>query len=110
MGLSFLVCQLHYLDFSFIVENDKVASLRLNKGNFHAPAVISSEGKQELEWWLENADNIEKHIVLPSVDLEYFCDSSSYIWGANFDTLKISGAWNMREKALHINCKELLAV
>ena len=32
------------------LENDKVSSLRLNKGNFDAPAKISSEGKQELEW------------------------------------------------------------
>ena len=32
------------------LENDKVTSLRLNKGNFDAPAKISSEGKQELQW------------------------------------------------------------
>ena len=32
------------------LENDKVTSLRLNKGNFDAPAKISSEGKQELAW------------------------------------------------------------
>ena len=32
------------------LENDKVTSFRLNKGNFDAPAKISSEGKQELEW------------------------------------------------------------
>ena len=32
------------------LENDKITSLRLNKGNFDAPAKISSEGKQELEW------------------------------------------------------------
>ena len=92
------------------LENDKVTSLRLNKGNFDAPAKISPEGKQELEWWLKNTDNIEKPIALPSIDLEYFCDSSSYSWGANFNTHKIGGAWDMKEKALHINCKELLAV
>ena len=92
------------------LENDKVTSLRLNKGNFDAPAKISPEGKQELEWWLKNTDNIEKLIALPSIDLEYFCDSSSCSWSANFDTRKIGGAWNMKEKALNINCKELLAL
>ena len=91
------------------LENDKITSLRLNKGNFDAPAKISSEGKQELEWQLKNADNIEKPIALPSIDLEYFCDSSSYSWGAHFDTYKIGCAWNMKGKALHFNCKELLA-
>ena len=85
------------------LENVKVTSLRLNKANFDAPAKISSEGKQELEWWLENIDYIEKPIALPSIDLEYFCDLSSYSWGAHFDTHKIGGAWNMKEKALHIN-------
>ena len=58
------------------LENDKVFSLRLNKENFDAPAKISSEGKQELEWWLENADNPGKPITLSSIDLEYFCDPS----------------------------------
>ena len=38
------------LRFYCYLENDKVSSLRLNKGNFDAPAKISSEGKQELEW------------------------------------------------------------
>ena len=60
------------------LENDEVTSLRLNKEKFDAPAKISSEGKQELEWCLENIDYIEKPIALPSIDLEYFCDSCSY--------------------------------
>ena len=90
------------------LENNKVISLRLNKGNFDTPAKISPERKQELEWWLKNTDNIEKPIALPSIDLEYFCGSSSYFWGANFDTHKIGGAWDLKEKDLPINCKELL--
>ena len=35
------------------LENDKVTSLRLSKGNFYAPAKICSEGKPELEWCLK---------------------------------------------------------
>ena len=92
------------------LENDKVTSLRLTKGNCDAPAKISSEGKQEIQWQLENADNIEKPVALPSIDLEYFCDLSSYSWGANFDTHKIGSAQKMKGKALRVNCKELLAV
>ena len=64
--------------FQRYLENDKPTSLRLNKGNFDAPTKISPEGKQELEWLLENTDMIEKSIALPLFDLEYFCDSSSY--------------------------------
>ena len=47
------------------LESDKVTSLRLNIGNFDAPAKTSPGRKQELEWWLENTDNIEKLIALP---------------------------------------------
>ena len=54
------------------LENDKVISLRLNKGNFDAPEKINPEGKQELELWLENTDIIEKPIALPSIDLNIF--------------------------------------
>ena len=92
------------------LENDKATSLRLNKGDFDAPAKISPEGKQEPERRFENTNNIEKPIALHSIDHEYFCDSSLYSWGADFDTHKMGGAWNIKEKSLHVNCKELLAV
>ena len=88
------------------LENGKVTSQRLNQGNFDAPAKISPKEKQELEWWLENIDSFEKPIALSSIDLEYFCGSSSFSWDANFDKHKIGVAWNMKEKVLHINCKE----
>ena len=73
------------------LENDKETSIKLSKGNFDAPSKNSFEGKEQLEWWLENTDSIEKLIALPSIDLEYFCDSSSYSWDANFDTHQIGG-------------------
>ena len=75
-----------------------------------AHAKISPEGKQELEWWLENTDNIKRSIALPSIDLEYFCDLSSYSWVKHFDTHKIGGVWNIKEKILHINYQKLLVV
>ena len=92
------------------LQNDKITSVRLNNRNFDAPSKIKPEGKQELEWWLENNDNIEKPIALPLIDFEYFCDLTSYSQGANLDKHKIGGVWNMKENALHINSKELLAM
>ena len=91
------------------LENEKLFSLRLNKGNFDAPANISSEGKQELAWWLENTGIIKKLIALPSIDLDFFVIQLN-ILGVQILTYKIGGAWHMKEKALHINCKELIAV
>ena len=52
--------------------------------------------------------SIGKPIVLSPINLECFCNSFSYSWGANFDSRKIDGPWNKTEKALHINCEELL--
>ena len=92
------------------LEYGKVTSLKLNEGKLDAPAKINPDGKHGLEWWLGNTDSNEKSIVLPSVGLEYLQDFSSYSCGAHFDTHKIGGAWNMKEKALHITWKELLAV
>ena len=74
------------------MENYKVISLRLNKGNFDVPANIIPEGNQELEWWLLNTDKIEKSITLPSTYREYFCYWSSYSCGPNFDKHKTGGA------------------
>ena len=55
------------------LENDKITSHRLNKGNFDAPAKIRPDGKQELEWRLENTDNIEKRIFpCPQLILNIF--------------------------------------
>ena len=48
---------------------------------------------------IENIDNIEIPIALPSINLEYYCDLSSNSWGTNFDTQKVGGAWYMKEKA-----------
>ena len=50
--ISCMPAAIHGPLFYRYLENDKVTSLRLNKGNFDAPVKISSEGKQELEWWL----------------------------------------------------------
>ena len=92
--------------FSRCLENDKVTSLRLNKENFDAPANISSEGKQELEWWLENADTLENQLHCPQLILNIFVIHLN-ILGVQILTRKIGGAWNIKEKALHINYKEL---
>ena len=46
------------------LENEKLFPFRLNKGNFDALANISSEGKQELAWWLENTDILKKTYCL----------------------------------------------
>ena len=96
--------------FCHYLENDKITSLRSSKEKFDATAKIKPAGKQEREWWLENNGNIEKLIALLSIHLGYFCDLSLCSSGANFDTHKIGGAWNLKENPLLINFKELLAV
>ena len=106
--ISYMPAAILGLLFHCYLENEKITSLRLNKGNLDAPANTSPEGKQKMEWWLKDTGSIEKPIALPSLD---FKEGFIFIFfGANFDTHKIGSAWNIKEKAFHINCKELLAV
>ena len=56
-----------------------------------------------LEW---NGRPIEKH----PVEAQVTTDASDSDWGATYENNKASGTWTSREKYLHINEKELLAV
>ena len=54
------------------LENNKVTSLRLNKGNFDAPAKISFEGTQELEWCLKTLTILKNLSPCPQLILNIF--------------------------------------
>ena len=78
------------------LEHNKVNFLQINKGNFNDRAKIIHEGKQELTWWLDNIDSIEKPIALYPIDLEYFYDSLPYSWDSNFGSNGMGGVWNIK--------------
>ena len=70
-------------------------------GHFDATTALSTEAKDELQWWLGHLSAWNGRALLrPSPDAMIETDASRTGWGA---------VWSQMEKKLHINCFELLA-
>ena len=78
--------------FHKFVEIDKINALKLYKGTFDAPYVLSFTTKDEIFWWRQNID------------------ASNHGWGLHDEDQTINGRWSNSEKTLHINCLELLVI
>lgn len=65
--------------------------MKMNKNEFDAITVLSVEAKQEQEWRVNNGENLEKRIPVPSIRIGYYFDSSSFSWGTHFGHHKIWG-------------------
>ena len=92
------------------VEKDKVNALNRTFGDYDSTVIISSESKLELEWWLNNIDDMSNWIQSPSITSEIYCDASNISWGTVFDVSFTGGAWNEYEFNFHIKTKEMLAI
>ena len=91
------------------LEMDKVAALKLAKGNFEDKMCISQKGIFELNWWLCNIDSSFNTIRCPPVDATLYSDASLQGWGAVMNDKSTGGRWLPTESEHHINYLELLA-
>ncbi|XP_044179907.1 uncharacterized protein LOC114968520 [Acropora millepora] len=96
---------LYYRNF----EMNKVAALKLTKGNFEETMCISHNGISELNWWLCNLDSSFNTIRCPPVDVTLYSDASLQGWGAVINKKSTGGMWLPTESQHHINYLELLA-
>ena len=64
----------------------------------------------ELQWWSNNALNLEKNILIPNPEFVLATDASTLGWGAVFGNCSTNGTWSSHEANLHINVLELKAV
>lgn len=64
---------------------------------------------EEMRWWLRNC-YLMTPIHLPPPTHFLATDASDVAWGAQIDSLAISGTWNREERHLHCNQKEMLAI
>lgn len=91
------------------LEMNKVAALKLAKGNFEETMCISHNGISELNWWLCNLDSSCNTIRCPPVDVTLYSDASLQGWGAVMNKKSTGGMWLPTESEHHINYLELLA-
>ena len=71
--------QLHYRT----LEMEKNAALKSNKGNFDAVIALSSEGKAELKWWIDNVDKAYNPVMHDNPEVEIHTDASNTGWGGS---------------------------
>jgi len=99
--------RLHYR----LLEMDKNSSLKTEKGNFEAVCNISREGQHDIQWWRDNITTAYKSMCPPpEVDYTIFTDASNEGWGASDNNITINGRWSEKEKEMHINEQELVAI
>lgn len=95
------------------LEHDKIQALKRNAGHYGRHMKISREGKQDLEWWIENVEITYSCISRDKPDLHLTSDASGQGWGASDGTTHIGGRWNATELLIaarnEINYLELLA-
>lgn len=71
---------------------------------------LSLEAKEEMAWWLTHMEAWNGRAIFGSVtDLVIESDASRAGWGARCGDFSTGGVWSLDERALHINCLELLA-
>ncbi|KAM8939450.1 LOW QUALITY PROTEIN: uncharacterized protein RCH25_053096 [Pelodytes ibericus] len=87
----------------------KIRSLRTGLTYDHS-IPIDYNAREELSWWLTHIDAWNGRAIFGMVpDLIVESDASLLGWGAQCGPISTGGHWSRDEKALHINCLELLA-
>lgn len=93
------------------LEREKIRALSIAGGNYKRKMIIPRSIFSDLDWWrVSLSSTVFRTIKRDSFDLVIFSDASDTGWGATDGKRKIYGFWNEKQKSLHINYKELLAV
>ena len=66
------------------LENDKTAALKFHHGNFDESMVLSPTAKSDLQWWVENIENVSKPSSQGNPSYTLYTDASLQGWGAVF--------------------------
>ena len=85
-------------------------ALQRNYGDYNSCLSLSPVAKVELQWWLDNNDEMSNGIHLPTFVAEIFCDASNLGRGTVFNDRTTGGVWNYYEIDPHINVKEILSI
>ena len=69
---------------------------------------LSEEGKQDLEWWINNIHISYRSLTLNEPTHIIYSDASLTGWGCHINTTNAQGMWSENERKHHINYLELL--
>ena len=101
---------LHYKS----LETDKSRALRHSCGNFDATMTLSDNGRQDLQWWLQNAETCYRSLDHGPITVTLVTDASHEGWGGvrvqDGTSVGTNGRWSESEQNLHINSLEMLAI
>ena len=96
---------LHYS----VREREKIIALKRTKGDYDRIMCLSTEAKQDNNWWFDNLSVCQSRVVHSVPSLFLTTDSSKKGWGAIIKPVGVStgGRWCPNEAKLHINYLEL---
>ena len=91
------------------LKKEKTAALKFHHGNFDESIALSPIAESDLQWWVENIENVSKPISQgnPStllIQMHPYMDRQLFFWGQSS-----GGHWAPDEAYQHINCLELKA-
>lgn len=101
--------RLHYRH----LERDKIQALAASRGDYDAMMRLSSQAREELNWWCINIMHVYRKITHPSFSHSFQVDASESGWGITCttdDSLSSNGLWSQGQQSLHINVRELYVV
>ena len=75
------------------LENEKNAALKFHRGNFDESMVLSPTAESDLQWWVENIENVSKLISQGNPSYTLNTDASLQGWGAVFQGQSSGGHW-----------------
>lgn len=91
-------------------ERERFLALRRNKDNYDRYMTITSDLKDDLNWWKINVSVAKNSIKIFKPVIEIFSDASNSGRGAVCNGNRAHGHWIETERSLHINILELKAV
>lgn len=109
MSASFIAVKFGKLNYRAL-ERDKISALKSNHGNYEGYMEISSLGKADIWWWVQNVFSSFNDICVPNPALTLTTDASTIGWGAVLPSCSTGGLFNEIEKQEHINVLELKAI
>ena len=106
LGVKFGPLHYRYLD------RDKTLALKKSSGKYNSLMKISTKGKQDILWWLENIMTSFNHIRIGNPTITITTDACFTGWGGTTGTKCTNGLWHAEElhSDIDINVLELKAI